>query len=334
MNEKIREGKGATMTVHPKPVVVVSRCLEFEACRYNGQVIPDPLVRRLREFVVFRTVCPEADTGMGIPRPPIRIVNEGGRNILYQPSTGREFTREMEEFTKAFLETAGDADGFLLKFGSPSCGPSNVKIYMGREKAVRAVKGSGFFGGAVTARFPGAPAEDEGRLKNFLIREHFLTRLFTAARYRETKKRGTVKALVDFHTAHKLLLMGYSQSRMRLMGKIAAALGTREPSFLLEEYGAHLDAAMEKMPGFAPMINVLMHAFGGFKKVLSGNEKKFFLDSLEEYRDERIPLSTLLHLLRAWAVRFENRYLMDQVFMEPYPRKLVEISDSGKGRDL
>jgi uncharacterized protein YbgA (DUF1722 family) len=66
------------------------------------------------------------------------------------------------------------------------------------------------------------------------------------------------------------------------------------------------------------------------QKVLSGNEKKFFLNSLEKYQDERIPLSTILHLLRAWAVHFENRYLLTRAFIKPYPRKLIKISVSGK----
>ncbi len=59
------------------------------------------------------------------------------------------------------------------------------------------------------------------------------------------------------------------------------------------------------------MINVL-DAFGGFKAVLSKEEKQFFLESLEEYRDERIPLSAVLRVLRAWAIKHDNAYLLTQ----------------------
>jgi len=63
-------------------------------------------------------------------------------------------------------------------------------------------------------------------------------------------------------------------------------------------------------------------------------KKKFFLDSIEEYMDERIPLSTILNILKAWAIRHDNRYLLNQSFMEPYPKNLIEITDSGKGRKM
>jgi uncharacterized protein YbgA (DUF1722 family) len=82
------------------------------------------------------------------------------------------------------------------------------------------------------------------------------------------------------------------------------------------------------------MINVLLHAFGGFSKQLSSSEKKFFLNSIEEYRDERVPLSALIQVLEAWSIGKSNDYLMQQTFISPYPRELVEITDSGKGRKL
>ena len=41
-----------------KPIVVVSRCLGFEACRYNGQMDGCNLVEKLKDFVDFITVCP------------------------------------------------------------------------------------------------------------------------------------------------------------------------------------------------------------------------------------------------------------------------------------
>ena len=81
------------------------------------------------------------------------------------------------------------------------------------------------------------------------------------------------------------------------------------------------------------IINTALHAFGGFSDRLSPAERRLFLNSIEEYRDERIPASTLFALLRSWAVRFETTYLLDQVFLDPFPAELVDITDSGKGRD-
>jgi uncharacterized protein YbgA (DUF1722 family) len=128
--------------------------------------------------------------------------------------------------------------------------------------------------------------------------------------------------------------MGYHQSKMREMGRIAAGASARPVEAVFDEYEKALRAALGKEPSFTSMINVLQHAMGGFKNVLSPEEKRFFLNSLDEYRDKRIPLSAVLYVLRAWSAKHGNDYIAGQSFMEPFPRELMEISDSGKGRKL
>ena len=76
-----------------------------------------------------------------------------------------------------------------------------------------------------------------------------------------------------------------------------------------------------------------MHGLGYFSNELSSDEKAFFLDSLERYRAESVPLSVPLNIIRSFVVRFHEDYLAQQTFFEPYPEELMEITDSGKGRD-
>jgi len=120
---------------------------------------------------------------------------------------------------------------------------------------------------------------------------------------------------------------------MRLLGGIVANHEKADWKTVISRYEEHLRRALANPPRFTAMINVLLHAFGGFSKVLAKEEKAFFLESIEEFRDERIPLSALLHVLRAWAIRYQNDYLLGQSFLQPYPWQLVEITDSGKGRE-
>ncbi|WP_408998151.1 YbgA family protein [Syntrophus buswellii] len=317
----------------PKPVVVVSKCLGFDSCRYDGSKIDTPFVEKLKAHVTFLPVCPEVEIGLGVPRKPIRIVFDSGKKALYQPATGKDFSGPMQSFVETFLDSLAQVDGFFLKSRSPSCGVGDAKIHDGFEEGARTFKGRGFFGDAVQERFAGLPVEDEGRIRNFSIREHFLSRIFLFARFREVKANGTIQGLVNFHSAQKLLLMGYNQAQMRLAGKIVANHEKADWKTVVTCYEEHLERALAHPPRFTAMINVLLHAFGGFSEVLSKEEKAFFLESIEEYRDERIPLSVLLHILRAWSIRYKNNYLLGQTFLQPYPLELVEISDSGKGRD-
>jgi uncharacterized protein YbgA (DUF1722 family) len=76
------------------------------------------------------------------------------------------------------------------------------------------------------------------------------------------------------------------------------------------------------------------HAFGYISKKITPREKTYFMSLLEDYRNERFPLSALLVVLKSWIIRFGETYLEDQFYFQPFPGNLVEITDSGKGRKL
>jgi uncharacterized protein YbgA (DUF1722 family)/uncharacterized protein YbbK (DUF523 family) len=320
----------------PRPVVVCSACLGFQACRYNAVTIPDPFVEKLKAEAELLPVCPEVEIGLGVPRDPIRVVLQGGRRTLFQPATGRDVTKAMSDFARRFLGELPEVDGFLLKGRSPSCGTRDVKIYHNPKPDAGSTRGPGLFGEEVLARFPGHPVEDEGRLKSFALREHFLISLYLLAELRLLARAGelSIQRLIDFHTRHKLLLMAYSQSRMRAMGRALAAYHKKNLPEVTRLYEEGLRQALAKPLSYTAMINALQHAFGGLTGDLTAEERRFFLNALEEYRDERVPLAVPLRLLEAWALRQGNGYLLSQSLLNPYPRALMEIIDSGKGRDL
>ncbi|MBC7187345.1 MAG: DUF523 and DUF1722 domain-containing protein [Calditrichaeota bacterium] len=322
------------MSIDVKPVVVVSKCLGFEACRYNGVTIPSEVVAKLAAFVRFVPVCPEVEIGLGVPREPIRVVQSRDGPRLLQPATGADVTDKMVAFASTFLAGQRNTHGFILKSRSPSCGIKDVKIFAGAGDPIPVAKGSGFFGAAVLEQFGHLSVEDEGRLSNFRLREHFLTHLFVTARFDQVKGIGTMGALVEFHSRHKLLLMSYSQKHLKEMGRIVANPEGKPVAQLLEQYEHHLHAALARPARSSAVINVLMHALGYFSPQLGAKEKAFFLDTLLKFREERVPLSVPVAVVKSWIARFGQPYLEAQVFFDPYPEALVEISDSGKGRDL
>ena len=171
------------MSTFTRPLVVISKCLGFDHCRWNGLTIQDQFVDRLAGFVDYETVCPEVEIGLGVPRDPVRIVQTDKTLRLMQPATGKDHTRAMTGFSKEYLNALTDLDGFILKSRSPSCGIKEAKIYPSMEKSAALRKGCGFFATAVMKKFSMLPVEDEGRLRNFTIRDHFLRRLFTIARF-------------------------------------------------------------------------------------------------------------------------------------------------------
>lgn len=308
-----------------RPRVVISKCLEFDHCRYNGEIIGSPIVVKLKEYVDFMPVCPEVEIGLGVPRKPVRIVLEKGEHKFVQPATGRDVTEDMTTFCTHFLDSAGEVDGFILKFRSPSCGIKDVKVYTATDKLEAVEKTSGFFGGAVLKRYPFLPIEDEGRLRNARIKEHFLIKLFTLAAFRKVKSEGSIKDLIKFHTENKYLLMAYSQAELHQLGAIAANKENKPFNELISEYETHLCRALSMPPKYTSSINVLMHSLGHFSDLISSREKAFFFDWIQKYREGKVSLCPAINTIRSWIVRFEDQYLLNQTFFEPYPEGLLEV---------
>jgi uncharacterized protein YbgA (DUF1722 family)/uncharacterized protein YbbK (DUF523 family) len=318
----------------PRPRIVLSRCIDHDPVRYNGQMIPDDFVRGLRPYVDFVLVCPEVAIGLGVPRDTLRLVEVAGDVRMLQPATGRDVTEEMRAFVKGFLDDVGDVDGFILKSGSPSSGYRDVKVYRTIDGPAKLTgKAGGMFGGEVTRRFGHLAVEDEGRLRNMNIREHWLTKAYTIARFREMGEGGSMKDLVRFQAEHKFLLMAYNQKELREMGRVVANHEKRPLDAVLGDYWEHLCSALAKAPRYTSNINVLMHSMGYFKGSLSGEEKAHFLDVLEDYREGNVPLVVPQSLLRSWALRFGEDYILSQRFFEPFPADLMRGSKKGRGRD-
>ena len=184
------------MSLFPSPIVVVSRCLGFAACRWNGEIVPgDGFLERLRRRARMITVCPEVEIGLGVPRDKIRLVRGATQRdsaarfdpLLVQPATGRDLTDEMQNFARVFLATleVDAVDGFILKSRSPSCGIRDTEIFSDSRTEGVDDLGAGLFAKAVLDVFGNLPVEDEARLADREVRRDYLTRLYHRAQRRE-----------------------------------------------------------------------------------------------------------------------------------------------------
>ena len=339
----MRRSDGDGLHELERPRVVLSRCLELEACRYNGQSISSEIVRLIQPYVDFLPVCPEVEIGLGVPRDPIRLVqldavgSDGGeqapgapRARLVQPGTGRDLTAEMNAFSDEFSDRIEKVDGMILKSRSPTCGTGDVKVYAAAENSPVHHKDAGAFADVVMHRFPEVPIEDEGRLTNAEIRHHFLTRLFAMAALRAALQSGP-SGLVAFHTRYKLVLMAHSPSGQRALGRLLADMGG-EFDRLAGAYRRGFAEALAKPASHGAHINTIQHAQGYFKEGLTPREKARFLEMQADYRKGRLPIQALLAVLDSWIERFDEPYLRGQAYFRPYPVELVTAADSGRGR--
>ncbi len=309
-----------------KPRVVISKCIEFEKVRWDGQIISSDFVKKLTPYVDFVPICPEVEIGLGVPRDPIRIVRLKGELRLIQPATNFDLTEKMRSFAYSFLDSLQEVDGFILKSRSPTSAIRDAKIYPSIEKKVAPIaKGPGFFAAPVLERFRHLAIEDEGRLRNPRIKEYFLTKLFTLANFRKVKTSNSLRNFVRFHSENKLLLKTHSQKETRILGGIVANQQGEAFDEMVADYEKHLFKALKVAPRCGSTINVMMNALGYFSDKLSKKEKTFFLDLLKKYRAGKLPLSVSTGILKSWIIRFKEDYLMNQSFFEPYPEELVDV---------
>ena len=324
---------GASSREFPKPVLVVSRCLGFDACRWDGGKIPFPFLERLKPCVEFRPVCPEMEIGLGAPRDPIRIHLEGGRKILQQPRTGRRLTREMNAFSGRFLAGLEQADGFILKSRSPSCAISDAKIFAAPASENPIGQGAGLFAEKIIGKFGAAAAADEVSLNDAALRARFLTRAFALASFRRARESGRIARLVRYHAENKLLFMARHQTLAREMGRLAANRDRRGFGEIAASYEAALLKMLSRTPARSANVNVLLHALGHFSEKVGAGQKARFLASVEAYRAGEVPLAALLETIGSWAARFEAPWIAAQTFFEPYPRELGVIKHEVKKRE-
>ena len=317
----------------PTPVVVLSRCLGVEACRYNGKMIREDFIHHLSSYVKIRPVCPELEIGLGVPRDPIRILAGDGGRTLVQPATGRDLTQPMTTFSQSFLGTLKEVDGFILKSRSPSCGIRDTKIHDADQETVLE-RGAGIFAAAVLEHFPDAAVEDEKRLRNRVRREQFLTRLYALAGLRRIALRPNREAFNRFHAKNRLLLMAFNRKELDRLDKLLSDDREPDAAVLAKEYKRRLSNALSRNPRYTSLIGVLIYALGPISKQLTDRDKALFLDRLEGFRNGKIPASGPVSLLRSWVLRHGPRDLRNQTLFNPYPMELNEVAGPATKKPL
>jgi uncharacterized protein YbgA (DUF1722 family)/uncharacterized protein YbbK (DUF523 family) len=311
-----------------KPKILISSCLGFEKCRYNGDIVNFELLDMMKEYIDFIPICPEVAIGLTIPRDSLRIIKEGDEYRLIQPSTKIDFTNEMKAYAEKISKETKDIDGIILKGRSPSCGIKDVKVYSGLVNSPVIEKSKGIFAKEMINNFYYLPIEEEGRLLNLEIREHFFTKLYLLFKYKNVKNQNSIKALSDFHANNKYLYFAYDQMHKNKLGQIVANHERKQLSEVYDEYFQELIKLLSKLPSKKNYINAYFHIFGYFSKNIKREERKFFLDLIEKFKKNQIDKSSIANVLRSYVIKFNIDYLLNQSIFNPFPEGLVTLKDS------
>lgn len=310
-----------------KPKIVVSECLYGTKCRYDGQGYNDKVIQSLKDYVDIQTVCPELAIGLPIPREPIRIEmnkeNEEYRLIDY--NSKNDYTNQMTEFSEEFINGLEDIDGFVLKSKSPTCELKDAKVYYHGNKCSIRSNENGFFSQKIIEKYDYLPIENEGRLKNYNIRDNFFTRIFFINNLKNNKN------IIEFHKNNLLLLKSYDEE---LTNEVSDILNENRMEDQLQQYKEKVLNIVSNQRKKENKLSIIIKVFEKYKNMLNEEEINMFNDLIESYENQRIPFSTLEVVIKMYATRFKDKDILNQTFFYPYPENLINITDSGKGRKL
>jgi uncharacterized protein YbgA (DUF1722 family)/uncharacterized protein YbbK (DUF523 family) len=307
------------------PITIgVSTCLLGERVRYDGGHKHDHYITdTLGRFFRFASVCPEVGCGLPIPRESMRLEGDSAAPRLMTIRSRLNKTGQMLEYCNAKVVELEREDlcGFIFKKNSPSSGLYRVKVY---NNGMPVNSGSGLFAASLVRHFPLLPVEEDGRLNDASIRENFLERVFCYRRWKDfIEGRPDIGGLVEFHAAHKLLIMSHSVQLYRLMGTLAAHVRETNKAELFAIYEEQLMKAMGLHATVKKQTNVLMHIMGYFKRDLTQAEKEELLGVINQYHDQLTPLIVPLTLLKHYVHKYDQRYLKQQVYLSPHPAELM-----------
>ena len=304
--------------------VGVSSCLLGENVRYDGGHRQDHyLTGTLGKFFRFVPVCPEVGSGMPVPREAMRLEGDPAHPRLVTHKGRVDLTAQLQAFCLervAALE-AEQLSGFIFKSNSPSSGLHRVKVY---QEGKPAKHGRGLFAAEVVRQFPFLPVEEEERLSDPELRENFIERVFTYARWqRFLRGAPDLGGLVEFHAGHKLLVMAHSPIIYRELGALVGNGKQLTKAQLFQRYEELLMMAMALQATVKKQTNVLMHIMGYFKAGLSHEEKEELLELIRQYHDKKVPQSVPVALLKQYCLKFDDSYLLGQLYLSPHPTELA-----------
>jgi uncharacterized protein YbgA (DUF1722 family)/uncharacterized protein YbbK (DUF523 family) len=307
-----------------KPKIAVSACLMGFDVRYNGGHKESRLCSHtLIEYFEFLPVCPEVAIGLGIPRQPIRLVGEPDNpQAVGTRDDTLDVTQPLAAYGRKMAAELGDICGYIFMQKSPSCGLERVKVYRANGTPLKGGN-RGIYAQAFCLQHPDLPVEEDGRLNDPVLRENFLTRVFTYSAWQQLLQEGlTRRGLTVFHSRYKYLLMAHDPVQYKVLGNLLGTQGHTDPKELGPRYFSELMVALQKCATRRTHTNVLQHLTGYLKRAISREDKQEMQHLISQYHQGIVPLVVPLTLLKHHLRQHPDPYLAQQVYLQPHPENL------------
>ncbi|WP_328186143.1 YbgA family protein [Marinobacter sp. OP 3.4] len=304
--------------------VGISTCLLGREVRHDGGHKHSRYCTQvLSRYFDFRSICPELEAGLGVPRPAIHLREVDDGLKLVEVKGGDDHTVAMQGFIDQVLPSLAELRGYILMAKSPSCGMERIKVHNADGNVTRR-DGRGMFAEALIREYPLMPVEEEGRLNDDQLRENFIERVFAYDDWMQNVAgdRLTPQALIEFHTRHKFQLLAHSEKIYRQLGPMLGDLKSAPLEDIAGRYIHRFMEAMTQRVSRGSHVNAMQHLMGYLREVLEDEERKVLLEQIDAYHRGEVPLIVPMTLLRMAQRREPIDYLSSQHYLSPYPDDL------------
>ncbi|WP_273426032.1 DUF523 and DUF1722 domain-containing protein [Marinobacter sp.] len=304
--------------------VGISTCLLGKEVRHDGGHKHSRYCTQvLSKHFEFRSICPELEAGLGVPRPAIHLREYPEGMRIIETRGQADHTEAMDGFIDAVIPTLANLRGYILMAKSPSCGMERIKVHNENGQVTRR-DGRGMFAEALLQAYPLMPVEEEGRLNDNMIRENFIERVFAYDDWMQNVSGDqlTAKSLINFHTRHKFQLLAHSEKIYRELGPMLGDLKSEPLEDIADRYIHLFMEAMNRKVSRGSHMNAMQHLMGYLRDSMGDEDRKVMLEQMEAYRRGEVPLVVPMTLLRMAQRREPVDYLSAQHYLTPYPDEL------------
>jgi len=175
-------------------MLAVSQCLMGDNVRYDGKTkAHDFIIKRLAAVFDIRSICPEVEIGLPVPRNPIQLVYCQGRiRATEVEDASADYTCQLQDHAQKLIPKLADISAYIFKARSPSCGVGTTPVLHLQETR------SGVFAAQIMALHPWLPVVDESALDEHNRREQFIEALFCFAAYKKHLKKDKSKFVKQY----------------------------------------------------------------------------------------------------------------------------------------
>jgi len=157
-----------------KPTIGISQCLTDCFVRYDAKSqFNSDLINTLEQHFKLVPVCPEVECGMGVPRPPIQLVEtEQGIRVIGRDDKQLDVTDKLNNYSNTKVQSLYNLSGYVFKTRSPSCGVNSTPVFSLQGEITKFA--NGVFVNALQKHYPQMPVIDDAEFADKTKLEQFI----------------------------------------------------------------------------------------------------------------------------------------------------------------